>query len=69
MPIRAWIYWLAVVLISVVGTLIIDNLTDNLGVSLEVSTIGFSIRSRRYLRDLVWKREVAVYPHDLHDPT
>src|SRR6266852_7094032 len=29
------IYWLAVVLISVVGTLITDNLTDNLGVSLE----------------------------------
>ncbi len=28
------IYWLAVVLISVVGTLITDNLTDNLGVSL-----------------------------------
>ena len=29
------IYWLAVVLISIVGTLITDNLTDNLGVSLE----------------------------------
>ena len=28
------IYWLAVVLISIVGTLITDNLTDNLGVSL-----------------------------------
>src|SRR5437868_10285834 len=28
------IYWLAVVLISVVGTLITDNLTDNFGVSL-----------------------------------
>ena len=69
MPIRAWIYWLVVVLISVVGTLIIDNLTDNFGVSLEVSTIAFSIRSRRHLRDLILKREVAVYPHDLHDPT
>src|SRR5881398_2657853 len=32
------IYWLAVVLISVVGTLITDNLTDNLGVSLYTST-------------------------------
>src|SRR5947199_3435133 len=28
------IYWLAVVLISVVGTLITDNLTDNFGVPL-----------------------------------
>ena len=37
------IYWLAVVLISIVGTLITDNLTDNLGVSLTVSTILFTI--------------------------
>jgi uncharacterized membrane-anchored protein len=37
------IYWLAVVLISVVGTQISDNLVDNLGVSLVVSTIGFGI--------------------------
>ena len=37
------IYWLAVVLISIVGTLITDNLTDNLGVSLTVSTIAFAI--------------------------
>ncbi len=37
------IYWLAVVLLSVVGTLITDNLTDNLGVSLEASTIAFAI--------------------------
>ncbi|MCX6819666.1 MAG: hypothetical protein NT019_00020 [Candidatus Adlerbacteria bacterium] len=38
-----WIYWLAVVLISIVGTLITDNLTDNLGVSLETTTVVFSI--------------------------
>jgi uncharacterized membrane-anchored protein len=37
------IYWLAVVLISVVGTLITDNLVDNLGVALETTTIAFSI--------------------------
>jgi uncharacterized membrane-anchored protein len=37
------IYWLAVVLISVVGTLITDNLTDNFGVSLVVTTILFAI--------------------------
>src|SRR3954451_3204589 len=36
------IYWLAVVLISVVGTLVSDNLVDNLGVALETTTIAFS---------------------------
>jgi uncharacterized membrane-anchored protein len=36
-------YWLAVVLISVVGTLITDNLTDNFGVSLETTTVVFSV--------------------------
>ena len=38
-----WLYWMTVVLISIVGTLITDNLTDNLGVALEVTTIAFSI--------------------------
>jgi uncharacterized membrane-anchored protein len=37
------IYWLAVVLISVVGTQISDNLVDNLGVSLVTTTIAFGI--------------------------
>jgi uncharacterized membrane-anchored protein len=37
------IYWSAVVLISVFGTLVTDNLTDAIGVPLEVSTIFFSI--------------------------
>lgn len=37
------VYWLAVVLISIVGTLITDNLTDNLGVSLVTTTIIFSV--------------------------
>jgi uncharacterized membrane-anchored protein len=37
------IYWLAVVLISVVGTLITDNLVDNFGVPLLTTTIVFSV--------------------------
>jgi uncharacterized membrane-anchored protein len=37
------IYWLAVVLVSIVGTLITDNLTDNFGVSLETTTLVFAI--------------------------
>src|SRR5438477_266660 len=36
------IYWLGIVLISVVGTQITDNLTDNLGLSLVISTIAFA---------------------------
>jgi uncharacterized membrane-anchored protein len=36
-------YWLAVVLISIVGTLITDNLVDNAGVPLQTTTILFSI--------------------------
>ncbi len=36
-------YWLAVVLISIVGTLISDNLVDNLGVPLQVTTFVFSL--------------------------
>jgi uncharacterized membrane-anchored protein len=35
------IYWLAVVLISVVGTLASDNLVENYGVALETTTIAF----------------------------
>jgi uncharacterized membrane-anchored protein len=38
-----WAYWVAVVLISIVGTLITDNLVDNFGVQLETTTIWFSI--------------------------
>ncbi len=37
------IYWLAVVLISIVGTLITDNLVDNFGVNLETTTILFGL--------------------------
>ena len=38
-----WAYWLAVVLISIVGTLVTDNLVDNFGVRLETTTIVFSV--------------------------
>jgi uncharacterized membrane-anchored protein len=37
------IYWLAVVAISVVGTLITDNLTDRFGVSLKLTTALFAV--------------------------
>lgn len=38
-----WIYWLTVVLVSVVGTQITDALTDKLGISLYTSTTGFAV--------------------------
>jgi uncharacterized membrane-anchored protein len=38
-----WVYWLAVVLISVVGTLITDNLVDNVGWSLQACTTIFAV--------------------------
>lgn len=37
-----WIYWTAVVLVSIVGTQITDVLTDSLGVSLYASTCAFA---------------------------
>ncbi len=40
---RPAVHWLAVALISVVGTLISDNLTDNMGVPLETSTTVFAV--------------------------
>ncbi|MFE2145102.1 hypothetical protein ACFXA3_25760 [Streptomyces sp. NPDC059456] len=40
---RPAVYWLVVVLVSVVGTLISDNLTDNLGVPLEFTTAVFAV--------------------------
>lgn len=38
-----WIYWMTVVFLSIVGTLITDNLTDNFGVSLYISTGIFAV--------------------------
>lgn len=38
-----WIYWLTVVLVSVVGTQITDALTDRLDVSLPTSTVVFAL--------------------------
>lgn len=67
------VYWLAVVLISVVGTLFSDNLVDNLGVSLWTTTAIFSVglaasffawyRSERTLsiHSIVTRRREAFY--------
>ncbi|MEW6640995.1 MAG: hypothetical protein AB1586_10860 [Pseudomonadota bacterium] len=49
-----WIYWLTVVLISIVGTQITDFLTDGLGISLYVSTAVFA--AALALTFFVWHR-------------
>lgn len=38
-----WLYWVTVVLLSIVGTLITDNLSDNLGVPLHATTVVFAV--------------------------
>src|ERR1700712_1702640 len=38
-----FVYWLCVVLISVVGTLFSDNLVDHFGISLPTTTVAFAI--------------------------
>jgi uncharacterized membrane-anchored protein len=39
----AGLYWLTVAIVSVFGTLVTDNLTDNVGLPLEASTIVFGV--------------------------
>ena len=48
------VYWLTVTLVSVFGTLVTDNLTDNLGLPLEASTLIFA--ALLALTFLVWYR-------------
>src|SRR5690349_8894558 len=40
---QAPLYWVTVVLISIVGTLISDNLVDGMGISLVTTSIAFSV--------------------------
>ena len=59
-----WIYWLTVVLVSVVGTQITDLLTDGLGVSLYFSTTVFAVLLAAIF--FVWYRvEGTLSIHDV----
>lgn len=59
-----WIYWLTVVLVSVVGTQITDLLTDGLGVSLYLSTSVFFVALMAIF--FVWHRvEHTLSIHDI----
>nr|BFD87258.1 membrane protein [Streptomyces sp. Xyl84] len=64
---RAGVYWLAVALISVVGTLISDNLTDDMGVPLEASTAVFALLLVAVF--VVWyRRERTLSIHSVDTP-
>lgn len=59
-----WIYWLTVVLVSVVGTQITDLLTDGLGVSLYITTSAFAVALA--LIFFIWYRvERTLSIHDV----
>jgi uncharacterized membrane-anchored protein len=59
-----WAYWLAVVLISIVGTLVTDNLVDNFGVPLTVTTAVFTVALA--VTFLVWHQvEGTLSIHDV----
>jgi uncharacterized membrane-anchored protein len=61
------VYWLVVVVLSVVGTLITDNLTDKYGVALEVSTAIFAIALAATF--LAWYRvEHTLSIHSIFTP-
>ncbi len=59
---RPWIYWLTVVLVSVVGTQITDALTDGLGVSLYASTTAFALALAAVFAVWYWReRTLSVH--------
>ena len=61
------VYWLTVVLISVVGTLITDNLTDGMGVPLGLSTAVFAVALA--VTFAVWyARERSLSIHEIDTP-
>jgi uncharacterized membrane-anchored protein len=60
-----WVYWTAVVLISVVGTQITDNLTDNMGISLVTTTTVFTIVLAAVFA-IWWVSERTLSIHTIH---
>jgi uncharacterized membrane-anchored protein len=60
-----WVYWLAVVLVSIVGTQITDFLTDGLGVSLYLST-GVFAAALATIFALWYRRENTLSIHTIN---
>ena len=62
-----WIYWICVVFLSIVGTLITDNLSDDFGVSLYVTTAMFAMALAATF--FLWHRaEHTLSIHDITTP-
>lgn len=62
-----WAYWLVVVFLSIVGTLLTDTLTDELGVSLYISTAVFTVTL--ILTFFIWySSEKTLSIHDIDTP-
>ncbi|MEO6248815.1 MAG: hypothetical protein ABIO85_09600 [Sphingomicrobium sp.] len=59
-----WIYWVTVVMLSVVGTLTTDNLSDTFGVSLWVSSALFAV-SLAVTFVAWWRSEHTLSIHDI----
>ena len=61
-------YWLAIVLISVAGTLVTDNLTDVLGISLITSSVVFSF-CLAFVFCAWYLKEKTLAIHSIYTPT
>jgi uncharacterized membrane-anchored protein len=56
------IYWLTVVLISIFGTLVTDNLTDKMGIPLEASTMVFSVAlALTFAIWFAWEKTLSIH--------
>jgi len=64
---QPWVYWLTVVLVSVVGTQITDLMTDGLGISLYLSTPAFALLLGAIFA-LWWRVERTLSIHDIETP-
>lgn len=61
------VYWAVVILISIAGTLITDNLTDNLGIPLQSTTLVFAVCLA--VTFLAWQRsEGTLSIHSIRTP-
>lgn len=58
------VYWLVVVLVSIVGTLVSDNLVDNLGISLQTTSIVFAA-ALAIVFLWWWLREKTLSVHEI----
>lgn len=65
---RPSVYWLAIVLVSIAGTLVTDNLTDVVGVSLITSSIIFSIALAAVFTSWYLKEKTLAI-HSIYTPT